>query len=176
MLLREIQQVFYWGLIMKNKRIVIIGNSPVGQLLTLMLDDSYEVIRVRDCEEKWECVPFYANDIERGILKQFCSITNIPFETSNSNEVSIDLIYDEKKHFYCNSSFDSFQKKIKLNYPQHQEAIAQLFQDIKDVGEEWSAFIKNNFDVTTCKMKKSAKHVGMTVEQYLKKRSFIIQI
>lgn len=154
---------------MKNKRIAVIGNSPVGQLLTLMLDGRYEVVRVTDCEKKPECIPFYANDIERGILKQFCIIAGIPFQDAAGGRPRMNIALDSKRQFCFESSYVSFREKILKHYPQYREAVKRLFLDIKGAGEEWSTFIKNNFDPAGARMKTSAKYAGMTVDKYLGK-------
>ncbi len=151
------------------KKIAVIGNGPTGQILALLLKDFCKCVRVVDRTDEKNCVPFYANDIERGILKQFCDVAGISLQTCECGMRKIHIVPGDGKPFCCDSSMDSFRRGLEERFPEQKEAIGRLFADIEDVGEEWATLIRNHFDASRGSMKKSAAYANMTLARYLER-------
>ena len=84
---------------MNDYKIAIIGNSPVSEIVSLLLGNNFEVTCYKDTVETAACYPYFANDLNEGILKKFIEKTNISLHERNSPDIEIK--YDQCATFVC---------------------------------------------------------------------------
>lgn len=163
-------QAYCWVVVMKNRNIAIIGNSPAAQILVILLQEKgRQIYRISSVEDEKKYMPFYANDLDLGILGRVCEKTGLDIHSLEDKERKIRIGFQEGKSLDCHSSMEGFRDKLEKAYPDEHQGLAVLFADIEGIGEEWASFIKNDFHSKGVSMKKSAKYATTTVKDYLKR-------
>lgn len=152
---------------MNDYKIAIIGNSPVSEIVSLLLGNNFEVTCYKDTVETAVCYPYFANDLNEGILKKFIEKTNISLHERNLPDIEIK--YDKCATFVCQPTFENFSNTLKSEFCEHFKKIEIFLNDVEKIGKEWKDFIENDFDSNKTRMIYSAKFFDKTLEKYFKK-------
>lgn len=147
-----------------NKRIGIIGNSLTGDLAASLLKNNYEVFRFTDQTGQLPVHPFFGNDLNTGIMKQFFKDNDMELPESRKNAVQLAIVLDKDEYLY-EMDIWSFQKKLEIDFSEDAEGITSFFSEIKRIGIEWSEFIVNRFDGKKVKFFASSKYYNKNVEE-----------
>lgn len=162
-----------------NKRIGIIGNSLSGDLAASLLKKEYEVLRFTDQSEDVSIYPFFGNDLNTGIMKQFFEDTVKELPEIRKNALQLSIVLDKEEYVY-EMNIQSFQKKLTTDFPVDAEGINYFFSEIERIGIEWSEFITRKFDGKKIKFSISAKYYNKNVEEVIEnmgiKNSYFIRI
>ncbi len=152
---------------MDKYKIAIIGNSPISDVVSLLLGEKFEITRWKDTRKQPDYFPYFANDLKTGILENFIKKTNLQFVEECSPD--LEICYNVDSIFSCHSNFQDFSVTLKSDFNEYIDELNIFLTDIERIGREWKQFIDNDFNSKRIGMIYSSKFFNKTLVNYLKK-------
>ena len=136
---------------MYGKRVVVIGNNLLSEILSEILPVDFKVVKISNKNNDTK-VPYYPNDVSSGIMGQFLSDASL---TNQYHSTKKDVIFTELSF---ENNLDCFRNALIEKYQSDSDQIRELFSVISEIGMEWKKYINNRFRKDPSIFKLSGKY------------------
>lgn len=153
---------------MQEKKVFVIGNNLMAEILSAILADEFQVIKISN-ENNDTKTPYYPNDINDGIMKQFLKDAELTDKYESTKPEVLFKIYTDYDEMTYNGGVSNFKQALIRKFPVYSEQIKELFDIFDKIGNEWNNYIKNRFSANASMFKISAKYGMIEMKQIVQK-------